>query len=150
MTTEGLTEKYWRIYNFEPSLYNYDAGDRHESSPTLHPSSETITVPDEGLQQTPTLLAAVGPSPRLVSPGAPIFFNNKIVVRAVWACTTIAANSSRIFLLVSRRVWNPGGPFGVTIRPPFVNSQVCTHWDVFYEEIFHPDCDPSQPTAALL
>jgi len=138
----GLTEKYGRMYNFEPSLYNYDAatdaivnsgfiiGGNNKLFPTKGVSNSTLTGRQWGL------------APRVGLAWSPTRFHGKVVVRAGWG---MYYDRGELFTYLSPGVAAgviAGGPFGVNQAPPFVNSQVCTAIGTFYES-FIPTCDPA-------
>jgi len=121
----GLTEKYGRIYNFDPSQYSYD------------PTSDTITsngfiiagnnkqYPTKGVSDTTLTGRQWGIAPRLGIAWTPKAFHDKIVVRSG---AGIYYDRGELFSYLS-----PGyaagettaGPFGVNQSPPFVNTQFC-------------------------
>jgi hypothetical protein len=121
----GLTEKYGRIYSFDPSRYSYD------------PTSDTITsngfilagnnrlFPSKGVSDTTLTGRQWGIAPRLGIAWSPKSFHDKIVVRTG---AGIYYDRGELFSYLS-----PGyaagettaGPFGVNQSPPFVSTQFC-------------------------
>ncbi len=135
----GLTEKYGRIYNFEPSLYNYDAGSDTIVSNGLIIGGNNKQFPTKGVSDSTLTGRQWGVAPRLGMAWSPNMFHNKIVVRAGWG---MYYDRGELFTYLSPGVAAgviPGGPFGVNQSPPFVNSQVCTAIGTFYEG-FIPTC----------
>jgi hypothetical protein len=140
----GLTEKYGRFYNFDPSRYKYD-----EASDTIISSGFIIAgnnklFPTKGVSDSTLTGRQWGLAPRLGLAWSPKRFNNKIVVRAGWG---MYYDRGELFTYLSPGVAAgviPGGPFGVNQSPPFVNSQVCSAIGNFYE-FFIPTCDPNNP-----
>jgi carboxypeptidase family protein/TonB-dependent receptor-like protein len=143
----GLTEKYGRIYNFEPSLYNYNAATDTIVSNGLIIGGNNKLFPTKGVSNSTLTGRQWGLAPRLGLAWSPNKFHNKIVVRAGWG---MYYDRGELFAYLSPGVAAgviPGGPFGVNQSPPFVNSQVCTDISTFYE-FFIPTCDPSHTTPA--
>jgi hypothetical protein len=145
----GLTEKYGRFYNFDPSRYKYD-----EVSGTVDPNFTGFIIagnnklfPTKGVSDSTLTGRQWGLGPRLGLAWSPKKFNNKIVVRAGWG---MYYDRGELFTYLSPGVAAgviPGGPFGVNQSPPFVNSQVCSDIGTFYE-FFIPTCDPTHTTSA--
>jgi Carboxypeptidase regulatory-like domain len=139
----GLTEKFGRLYNFEPSLYNYDAGSDTIVSNGLIIAGNDKQFPTKGVSNSTLTGRQWGLAPRLGVAWSPEMFHNKIVVRAGWG---MYYDRGELFSYLSPGVAAgviPGGPFGVNQTPPFVNSQVCSAISTFYE-FFIPTCDPTQ------
>ena len=123
----GLTEKYGRIFNFDPSLYSYD-----DATDTIDPSGTGLNgiiiagnnklFPTKGVSNTTLTGRQWGLAPRLGVAWSPKRFNDKIVVRAG---SGIYYDRGELFSYLSpgyaEGVIN-GGPFGVNQTPPFVNA----------------------------
>ena len=140
----GLSEKYGRLYNFEPSLYSYDASTDTITSNGLIIAGNNALFPTKGVSDSTLTGRQWGLAPRLGMAWSPRKFNNKVVVRAGWG---MYYDRGELFTYLSPGVAAgviPGGPFGVNQSPPFVNSQVCTAIGSYYEG-FIPTCDPTQP-----
>jgi hypothetical protein len=141
----GLTEKNGRIYNFEPSLYNYNASTDTIVSNGLIIGGNNKLFPTKGVSDSTLTGRQWGLAPRLGLAWSPNKFHNKIVVRAGWG---MYYDRGELFTYLSPGVAAgviPGGPFGVNQSPPFVNSQVCTALLPTFYEGFIPTCDPGQP-----
>jgi hypothetical protein len=139
----GLTEKYGRMYNFEPSLYNYNESTDTIISNGLIIAGNNKQFPTKGVSNSTLTGRQWGLAPRLGVAWSPRMFNNKIVVRAGWG---MYYDRGELFTYLSPGVAAgviPGGPFGVNQSPPFVNSQVCSAIGTFYE-FFIPTCDATQ------
>ncbi len=122
----GLTEKYGRIFNFEPSLYNYS------------PGSDTITDPGfliagnnkngtRGVSNTTLTGRQWGIAPRLGFAYQPHELNDKVVIRGG---TGFYYDRGELFTYFSPGYAAgeiSGGPFGVTQTPPFVTHQNCPY-----------------------
>jgi hypothetical protein len=140
----GLTEKSGRLYNFEPSLYNYDAASDTIVSNGLIIAGNNKLFPTKGVSNSTLTGRQWGLAPRVGLAWSPSRFHNKIVVRAGWG---MYYDRGELFAYFSPGVAAgviPGGPFGVNQSPPFVNAQVCTAIGSFYQG-FVPTCDPTQP-----
>jgi hypothetical protein len=140
----GLTEKYGRFYNFDPSHYQYDAATDTIVSNGIIIAGNNKLFPTKGVSDSTLTGRQWGLAPRFGVAWSPQRFNNKIVVRAGWG---MYYDRGELFTYLSPGVAAgeiPGGPFGVNQSQPFVNSQVCTAIGTFYQG-FIPTCDPSQP-----
>ena len=145
----GLTEKYGRLYNFEPSLYQYDATTDTIVSNGLIIAGNNKLFPTKGVSDSTLTGRQWGLAPRLGVAWSPKMFNNKIVVRAGWG---MYYDRGELFTYLSPGVAAgviPGGPFGVSQSPPFVASQVCTAIGAFYEG-FIPTCDATSNSNGTL
>ncbi len=126
----GLTEKYGRIFNFDPARYSYD-----DATDTIDPSGTGMNgiiiagnnklFPTKGVSNTTLTGRQWGFAPRLGVAWSPKYFNDKVVVRAG---TGIYYDRGELFSYLSpgyaEGVVN-GGPFGVNQTPPFVNATSC-------------------------
>jgi hypothetical protein len=130
----GLTEKYGRIFNFDPSLYSY-------ISPTGSlPAGETARKPrtdperlhhrrqqqewNSGVSNTTLTGRQWGIAPRVGAAWEPAMFNNKVVVRAG---TGIYYDRGELFSYFSPGYAIgdvTGGPFGANQQVPFVTTQI--------------------------
>ncbi|HZD47987.1 MAG TPA: TonB-dependent receptor, partial [Silvibacterium sp.] len=122
----GLTEKYGRIYNFEPTLYNYSEG------------GDTITDPGfiiagnnkngtSGVSNTTLTGRQWGIAPRLGFAFQPHALNDKVVIRGG---TGFYYDRGELFTYFSPGYAAgeiSGGPFGVAQTPPFVTHQNCPY-----------------------
>jgi hypothetical protein len=139
----GLTEKYGRLYNFDPSQYDYNAATDTIVSNGFLIAGNNKLFPSKGVSNSTLTGRQWGLGPRLGVAWSPTMFNNKIVVRAGWG---MYYDRGELFTYLSPGFAAgviAGGPFGVNQAPPFVNSQVCTSIGNFYEG-FMPTCDPTQ------
>ena len=145
----GLTEKYGRLYNFDPSKYAYD-----ETSGTITSNGFIIAgnnkqFPTKGVSDTTLTGRQWGFAPRIGVAWSPKVFNDKVVVRAGWG---MYYDRGELFTYLSPGFAAgivTGGPFGVNQTPPFVNAQACTSFTAPYFG-FIPTCDPNSPTGGSL
>jgi hypothetical protein len=126
----GLTEKYGRIFNFDPSRYTYD-----NATDTIDPSGTGMNgiiiagnnklFPTKGVSKTTLTGRQWGFAPRLGVAWSPKYFNDKVVVRAG---TGIYYDRGELFSYLSPGYAEgviDGGPFGVNQTPPFVSATSC-------------------------
>jgi hypothetical protein len=140
----GLTEKYGRIDNFNPSLYNYDATTDTIVNNGFIIAGNNKVFPSKGVSDSTLTGRQWGLGPRLGLAWSPKMFNNKIVVRTGWG---MYYDRGELFTYLSPGVAAgviAGGPFGVSQAPPFVSSQVCSAIGNYYL-FFIPECAPGQP-----
>jgi Carboxypeptidase regulatory-like domain/TonB dependent receptor len=144
----GLTEKYGRLYNFDPSKYSYNETTGNITSTGFIVAGNNAT-PSAGASNSTLTGRQWGFAPRIGIAWSPKKFNSKVVVRAGWG---IYYDRGELFAYLSPGFASgviPGGPFGVNQSPPYVNSQVCSDIGSFYEG-FIPTCDPSSPNGGSL
>ena len=122
----GLTEKYGRIFNFEPSLYEYDApGDTISDSGLIIAGNNRNG--SKGVSNTTLTGRQWGIAPRLGMAWDPKMFKDKVVVRAG---TGFYYDRGELYTYLSPGYAAgevSGGPFGITQTPPFVTQQNCPY-----------------------
>lgn len=136
----GLTEKYGRIYNFDPSQYSFDGSQVTSTGFIIAGNNSQFAT--KGVSNTTLTGRQWGFAPRLGIAWSPEMFHGKVVVRAG---TGLYYDRGELFSYFSPGFAAgviTGGPFGVNQAPPFVNSQVCT--SVTYYQGYIPTCDPTQ------
>ena len=137
----GLTEKYGRVYNFDPSQYAFDG--QEVTSTGFLIAGNNKQFPSKGVSNTTLTGRQWGFAPRLGIAWSPEMFHSKVVVRAG---TGFYYDRGELFSYLSPGFAAgviTGGPFGVNQAPPFVNSQVCKSLTSPYQS-FIPTCDPTQ------
>jgi hypothetical protein len=121
----GLTEKYGRIFNFDPSLYSYSDNLDQITSNGFIIAGNNKLFPTKGVSNTTLTGRQWGLAPRLGVAWSPKRFNDKVVVRAG---SGIYYDRGELYSYLSpgfaEGVIN-GGPFGVNQTPPYVNAQSC-------------------------
>jgi hypothetical protein len=122
----GLTEKYGRIFNFDPSRYEYDdANDAIVSNGFIIAGNNKL-FPTKGVSNTTLTGRQWGLAPRIGAAWSPHRFNDKIVVRMG---AGMYYDRGELYSYLSpgfaEGVIN-GGPFGVNQTPPYVTAQACT------------------------
>jgi hypothetical protein len=145
----GMTEKYGRIYNFEPSLYSYDDATDTIESNGLIIAGNNKKFPSKNVSDSTLTGRQWGLAPRIGVAWSPKKFNNRVVVRAGWG---MYYDRGELFSYFSPGVAAgviAGGPFGVNQAPPFVSSQVCSSIGSFYQG-FIPTCDPASASGGSL
>jgi hypothetical protein len=136
----GLTEKYGRIYNFDPSRYSYDPANDAITSNGLIIAGNNKQFPTHGVSNTTLTGRQWGFAPRLGIAWSPKMFNDKVVVRAG---TGMYYDRGELFSYLSPGFAAgviTGGPFGFNQTPPYVNSQLCTPTSLYLG--FIPSCSP--------
>ena len=141
----GLTEKYGRIFNFDPSRYVYDDATDSITSNGFIIAGNNKLFPTRGVSNTTLTGRQWGLAPRVGAAWSPRKFNDKVVVRAGMG---LYYDRGELFSYLSpgfaEGVIN-GGPFGVNQTPPYVNAQACAPSTFYLGYI--PTCDPG--TASL-
>ena len=122
----GLTEKNGRLYNFDPSDYDYDPVADSLISTGLIIAGNNPTFPSKGVSDSTLTGRQWGLGPRVGLAWSPGMFHNKIVVRAGWG---MYYDRGELFTYLSPGFASgviSGGPFGVNQSPPWVASQQCS------------------------
>ncbi len=137
----GLTEKYGRIYNFDPSLYSFDGSE--VTSTGFIVAGNNKQYPSKGVSNSTLTGRQWGFAPRLGIAWSPEMFHGKVVVRAG---AGFYYDRGELFSYLSPGFAAgviTGGPFGVNQAPPFVNSQLCQSTGSPYQG-YIATCDPTQ------
>ena len=137
----GLTEKYGRIYNFDPSLYAYDQSTDSIVSNGFIIAGNNQQYPTKGVSNTTLTGRQWGLAPRFGLAWSPKTFNDKVVIRGG---TGFYYDRGELFTYLSPGYAAgviTGGPFGVNQAPPFVKAQFCN--STYLYQGFIPTCNPS-------
>ncbi len=148
----GLTEKYGRIFNFDPSRYAYDDATDTITSNGFIIAGNNKLFPTRGVSNTTLTGRQWGLAPRVGAAWSPRKFDDKVVIRAGMG---LYYDRGELYSYLSpgfaEGVIN-GGPFGVNQTPPYVNAQACTP-SSFYLELhsnLRPlSCFPFQPMGPI-
>jgi hypothetical protein len=129
----GLSEKYGRIFNFDPARYSFDEVTGNVTSNGLIVAGNNAQAPTAGVSDTTLTGRQWGLAPRLGFAWSPEKFHSKIVVRGG---AGLYYDRGELFTYLSPS-YTVGlvdsGPFGVNQAPPFVAAQVCTAFTAKYE-----------------
>ena len=120
----GLTEKYGRIFNFDPSLYSYSAANDAISNTGLIIAGNNANG-TKGVSATTLTGRQWGIGPRVGAAWQPPMFHSKVVVRAG---AGMYYDRGELFSYLSPGYaigTVTGGPFGVNQQLPFVNVSSC-------------------------
>jgi hypothetical protein len=120
----GLTEKFGRIFNFDPSLYKYDVGsDNIENTGLIIAGNNANGT--SGVSPTTLTGRQWGMAPRIGAAWQPSIFHNKVVVRTGGGMYYDRGELFTYFSPGYAIGTVTGGPFGVNQQLPFVNSSQC-------------------------
>jgi hypothetical protein len=144
----GLTEKYGRFLNFDPSKYAYNpVTDTITSTGLIVAGNSPHATP--GVSDSTLTGRQWGFSPRIGVAWSPKKFDNKIVVRAGWG---MYYDRGELYAYLSPGVAqsvSPGGPFGINQQQPFVGTQFCpTEFPGTFETCTTTLSNPWGPTLA--
>ncbi len=121
----GLTEKYGRLFNFDPKSYQYDIGTDTIVNPGLIIAGNNANG-TKGVSNTTLTGRQWGIAPRVGAAWQPGFMHNKLVVRAGGGFYYDRGELFSYFSPGYAIGTVTGGPFGVNQQLPFVNTTVCT------------------------
>jgi Carboxypeptidase regulatory-like domain/TonB dependent receptor len=135
----GLTEKYGRLFNFDPTAYKYNAGSDVIENPGLIIAGNNANG-TKGVSNTTLTGRQWGLSPRIGAAWQPAMFHSKVVVRTGGG---IYFDRGELFSYFSPGYaigTVTGGPFGVNQQLPFVNASSCPGATLSFYEGYIPTC----------
>jgi Carboxypeptidase regulatory-like domain len=135
----GLTEKYGRIFNFDPKLYSYSA-----SADAITNTGLIIAGNNKngtaGVSNTTLTGRQWGIAPRVGIAWQPSALQSKLVVRAGGGMYYDRGELFTYFSPGYAIGTVTGGPFGVNQQLPFVNNSQCPSASLYYYEGYIPTC----------
>ena len=135
----GFTEKYGRLFNFEPKVYQYDTGsDTIENSGLIIAGNNKNGT--QGVSSTTLTGRQWGIAPRVGAAWQPAMFHNKVVVRAGGGMYYDRGELFSYFSPGYAIGTVTGGPFGVNQQLPFVNVTSCPVATQYLYEGYIPTC----------
>jgi hypothetical protein len=120
----GLTEKFGRIFNFEPTLYSYAVASDVIANPgfIIAGNNKNGTL---GISNTTLTGRQWGIAPRIGAAWQPAVFHNKLVLRTGGGFYYDRGELFSYFSPGYAIGTVTGGPFGVNQQIPFVNASTC-------------------------
>jgi hypothetical protein len=122
----GLTEKYGRIYNFDPDSYKYDAGSDMITDPGFIIAGNNKNG-TSGVSNTTLTGRQWGIAPRLGFALQPHGLQDKVVIRGGVGSYYDRGELYTYFSPGYAAGEISGGPFGTSQTPPFVTHQNCPY-----------------------
>lgn len=114
----GLSEKYGRIYNFDPTLYNYDSSTDSLVSNGIIVAGNNKQFPTKGVSNSTLDGRQWGLAPRLGLAWSPKQFHDKVVVRAGWGMYYDRGELYSYLSRVLRPAWSlRGRSESIRLRP---------------------------------
>jgi hypothetical protein len=145
----GLTEKYGRIFNFDPKSYSYDVGTDTITNPGLIIAGNNANG-TKGVSNTTLTGRQWGFAPRIGAAWQPGIFHDKVVVRTGFGMYYDRGELFSYFSPGYAIGTVTGGPFGVNQQLPFVNASSCPAATQSFYEGYIVTCggqDGAPPTA---
>ena len=120
----GLTEKQGRIFNFDPTLYHYNAASDNIDNPGFIIAGNNANG-TSGVSPTTLTGRQWGIGPRLGAAWQPEMFHDKVVVRTGFGMYYDRGELFSYFSPGYAIGTVTGGPFGVNQQLPFVTASSC-------------------------
>jgi hypothetical protein len=135
----GLTEKYGRLFNFDPSLYSYSVASDTINNPGFIIAGNNANG-TKGVSNTTLTGRQWGVAPRVGAAWQPEFLHQKVVVRVGGGMYYDRGELFTYFSPGYAIGTVTGGPFGVNQQLPFVNASSCPSSSTYYYEGYIATC----------
>ena len=139
----GLTEKYGRMFNFDPKFYGYTAANDSFNGKYGLIIAGNNANGTAGVSPTTLTGRQWGIAPRVGAAWQPAIFHSKVVVRAGGG---IYYDRGELFSYFSPGYaigTVTGGPFGANQQLPFVNASSCPSSSLYFYQGYIPTCGGS-------
>jgi Carboxypeptidase regulatory-like domain len=135
----GLTEKYGRLFNFDPKVYSYSVTTDVITNPGFIIAGNNANG-TKGVSNTTLTGRQWGIGPRVGAAWQPGLFHNKVVARIGGGMYYDRGELFSYFSPGYAIGTVTGGPFGVNQQLPFVNVSSCPSASLYYYEGYIPTC----------
>jgi hypothetical protein len=144
----GLTEKYGRLFNFDPKVYSYSVASDTINNPGFIIAGNNANG-TKGVSNTTLTGRQWGIGPRVGAAWQPEMFHSKVVVRVGGGMYYDRGELFSYFSPGYAIGTVTGGPFGVNQQLPFVNASSCPKSTLYYYEGYIPTCGGSNSEGNL-
>ncbi len=144
----GLTEKYGRLFNFDPKVYSYSVASDSIDNPGFIIAGNNANG-TKGVSNTTLTGRQWGIGPRVGAAWQPEIFHSKVVVRVGGGMYYDRGELFSYFSPGYAIGTVTGGPFGVNQQLPFVNASSCPASSEYFYEGYIPTCGGSNSEGNL-